>query len=252
MLTPIYTYISIKLSDVFEEIMFQIAALYVYAKKSNKIITIPNQSTFIRDSNLFDNNHIDDYIILSDNDIHNKIIPYTQNLMLQGKFIDYKPYTEDTLEFMRTFIYSNEDYMYQAYEKYNKIKEQFGIINDELVSMYFEDMDALDKYSISYAKKALILMNKQNIVLFTDNPAHIDDIFDDDHNILTVWDENIYVRFILLSFFKYNVLQYYNPHFSMWATYISKYQDLKTVVVPDYLQRITNTKINNMHILYVD
>ena len=38
----------------------------------------------------------------------------------------------------------------------------------------------------------------------------------------------------------------------MWAAYISKYQDLKTVVVPDYLQRITNTKINNMHILYVD
>jgi hypothetical protein len=189
---------------------------------------------------------------VSEEDVQHKIIPYNQNVLLIGKFIDFKPYTDNTLEFMRTFIYSNEDYMYQAYEKYNKIKKHFGINSDELVSMYFENMEDLNKNSISYAKKALILMNKQNIVLFTDNPVHTDDIFDDDHNIITVWDENIYVRFILLSFFKYNVIQYYKSHFSMWAAYISKYQDLKTVVVPDYLQSITNTKINNMHILYVD
>jgi hypothetical protein len=252
MLTPIHYYISIKLSDIFEEMLFQIAGLYVYSNKSDKLITIPKQSTFISNSKMFDNYSLHDYITVSEEDVQHKIIPYNQNVLLIGKFIDFKPYTDNTLEFMRTFIYSNEDYMYQAYEKYNKIKKHFGINSDELVSMYFENMEDLNKNSISYAKKALILMNKQNIVLFTDNPVHTDDIFDDDHNIITVWDENIYVRFILLSFFKYNVIQYYKSHFSMWAAYISKYQDLKTVVVPDYLQSITNTKINNMHILYVD
>lgn len=252
MLISIYTYISIKLSKVLEEILFQIAALHIYSEKYEKLITLPSDNLFINESKIFSNNPMYDYITVTDEDAKHKIIPYNQNIMLDGKFIDFKPMSEVTLNYMRNFIYSNEDYMYQAYEKYTELRTKFGIDDDEMVSIYFEDTNTVDKRTKSYYKKALILMNKQNIVVFSENAEILNDIFDDDHNVLAVWDDNIYVRFILLSFFKYNILQYYKPYYSMWAAYISKYQDLKTVVLPDYLKRITNTKINNMHCLYVD
>jgi hypothetical protein len=247
-------YISTRLSNIFEEFMFQIGALHTYSRIYKTKITIPNQNEFIEATKLFDSVQLSvgDYYTLSENDDKLQIIPFGVNIMLTGNFKTFKLYDETTLSFMRYFIYSCEDYMYAAYNKYNEIKTKMGSDSDEIVSIYFDD-DANKPPNTSYYKKALILMNKKNVVVFS--PQSYPDvmrIFDDDHNVQVVWDNNPYVRFILLSFFKYNIVQYYDSYFSMWAAYVSKYDTYKTVVVPDYLKKIRNEKINNMNVVYLD
>lgn len=248
------SYVTIKLSSNFDDIMFQIGALHTYGMIHNKIITISDQSEFVEATKLFKSASLadDNYITLSDDDSETfKIVPYTKDIMLKGTFKSFKLYTEDTLSFLREYIYSSEDFMYDAYTKYNNIKTKFAC-NDDILSIYFDD--SVNKPSnTSYYKKAIILMNKKNVVVFSPKPdPDVMRIFDDDYNVQVVWDKNPYVRFILLSFFKHNVVQYYDSYFSMWASYISKYDEYKTVVVPDYLKKITNEKINNMNIIHLD
>jgi hypothetical protein len=252
-----HTSISIKLSKNFDESLFQIAALYTYSKIHDKYITIPDQNEFMEASKMFDSLSLpgecgEDYYELSEYDNKLKIVPHSKNIMLVGKFKSFKLHNDSTLEFMREYLYSCEDYMYAAYNKYNEIKNIMNCDDDEMVSMYFDD--CVNKPSnIFYYKKALILMNKKNIVVFSpQKDSDIMRIFDEDHNIHIVWDNNPYIRFILLSFFKNNVVQYYDAFYSMWAAYVSKYNEYKTVVVPDYLRKITNEKINNMNIVYLD
>lgn len=258
-------YITTKLSNNLDEILFQIGALHTYSMIHNKTMCISDPDEFTEATKLFQ--YVpnvpnvpnvpyvpDDYYILSDADEQVfKIVPYAKNIILRGIFKSFKLYTEDTLSFIREYIYSNEDYMYTAYTKYNEIKQKFGCENnDEILSIYFND-SANKPSNTSYYNKAMILMNKKNVVVFSPTPdPDVMRIFDDDYNVQVIWDTDPYVRFILLSFFRYNVVQYYDSYFSMLAAYVSKYEEYKTVVVPDYLKKITNEKINNMNVVYLD
>lgn len=248
------SYITIKLSNNFDDNLFQVGALYTYSMIHNRAITIPNQPEFAEATKLFDSVTLpeDNYFELSDDEVHTfKIVPYDKNIMLKGTFKSFRLYTEDTLSFMREYIYSNADHMYTAYAMYNEIKEKMGS-DDDMLSIYFDD-NVNKPSNTSYYKKALILMNKKNIVVFSPkSDPDVMRIFDDDHTVQVVWHADPYVRFILLSFFKYNVVQYYDSYFSMLAAYVSKYADFKTIVIPDYLKKITNEKINNMNIVYLD
>ena len=232
--------------------MFQIAALYVYSKKYAKIITISQKKNdFIDNSKLFENHVISDYYELNDADNDHKLIPFGNDIMLVGKFKSFKKYNEATLDFMREFIYSNEDYMYSAYHKYNEIKVKFGTEDDnQLTSVYIDEHT-----NLSYYKKALILINKKNIVLFSSKemPLELNQMLDDySYNVQVVWDTNIYSRFILMSLFRHNICQYDDPYYSIWSAYISKYDDLKTVVVPDHAKTFINENVNNINFVYLD
>jgi len=245
------SYISIVLSKHLDKQLFQFAALDCYAKSYKKVITIPNQNNFIKDCKMFDELQIEDYHIISDNQESFKIIPFAMNIMLEGNFINFKPHNENTLDFIREFIYSNEDYMYAAYDKYNEIKNYFKTdSDDEMVSIYYDS-----DYEFSYYMKSIILMNKKNIVVFashTPDESLLKQLFDDTHNIYICWDENPYIRLILLSFFKHNIINKSDPYFSLWAAYISCYDSIKDIVVPEYLKGIMNDKINNMNINYLE
>lgn len=242
-------FVSIRLSKSFDEIMFQIAALYIHSKTFGRQITIPDNNSFIEETKMFDTKVIETYYEVNDQDDH-KIVPYGENVMLIGKFKSFKKYDEDTLEFMRHFIYANEEYMWEAYNKYCNIKNKFGIEDDEMVSLYFDNTD--ENINIGYYKKSVILMNKKHIVIFAKDASKLMRIFEDFHNVQIVWDNNIYIRFIILSLFKHNIVQYYDSYYSLWAAYISKYDDVKTVVLPDYIKRIINPTINNVNIVYLD
>jgi hypothetical protein len=221
---------------------------------SNNIIkiTIYKQNTFIQESKLFEQQKQVDYYYLCDTDNYSKIVPYKQNIMLKGIFVNFKIHNDKSLENMRYFIYSNEDYMYAAYNKYNKIKDFFGITNDEdIVSIYFDDDDQQEN-NLAYYKKAIIMMNKNYYVIFSKDAEHLMKLFEEDHNVYVVWDDNIYVRFILLSLFQHNIVQFYKPYFSLWASYISKYESLKNVIIPDYVKRICNPHINNLNIISLE
>lgn len=242
------THIGITLSSIFEISLFQIAALYVYSKLYNRCMTILNQNSCVKESKLFDDAPFDNYYTINDTRDENTvpIVPYGFNIMLSGTFENYKSLNEDALEFMRNVVYINEDNMYQAYDRYNDIK--MSVSDNDMVSLYYDN----DEANICYYKKAVILANKTNVIIFSPDPSKLLKIFETyDYNVKVVWDENAWVRMILLSFFQHNIISYNAPHFSMWAAYLSKYENCKTVVLPDHTHLIANNKINNMNIVYL-
>ncbi len=233
-------YITTVLSENFEDSLFQIAALSVFGKVYQKQISIPKQNEFVRNSKMFSDDKVDNFHILKANDI---IIPFESNIYLDEDYASFKYYTKAVLEYIREFVYHNEDYMYDAYEKYNKIKGNLD--DDDFVSIYHSGHNN----NLAYYKKSIILANKKNIVLFSPDASNLMKIFDDDHNVQVIWDDNIYVRFILLSFFQNNIVDFYNPRFSLWAAYVSKYKSCKNVVVPESISSIINEHINNMYFI---
>ncbi len=251
MYSSVQSYISIKnISDTLDILLFQISALFTYGKLYNKNITIFNQNDFIKNSQIFDTFNIQTFYTLQDIDSSYKIVPYGENIMLSGEFKTYKKIDDDILEMMREFIYSNEEYMYMAYNLYNNIKKHFNDCSDEdLTSIYYDDTN--DK-NINYYKKSIIIMNKKNIVIISPNSNNLDYLFDKEYNVYNIWHDNEYVRFILLSFIKHNIIQYSNPYLSLWASYISKYDSIKNVVVPDYIDKTINKSINNINFVYLN
>lgn len=240
-------YISIKLSNVVEEILFQIGALYVNSKLHNAVMCLNSTNTFIKESKIFEERDIDNYTIITDSKKDHTIVPYGHNIMLSGTFASFRAYDDDTLEFMRTFVYSNEDYMYSAYNSYNMIK---GInSDDDMVCIYYDDDNQDD---LSYYKKALLLANKKNVIIFSRDASKLQKIFTAlPYNFKVVWEEDVWTRLILLSFFKNNIVQYDKSSFSLWAAYLSKYDSYKTVIVPHNVSDILNKNINNLNIVDV-
>lgn len=238
-----------EISNDFDTQLFQIATLHLYSKRYNKCMCLDKQNAFIQNTGLFENKTIDinSCHIICESDDNQKIVPYGKDIMLNGEFINFKLYDDDILECMRDFIYSNEDYMYTAYKMYNEIKEYFKCGDDNMVSLYLSCDD-----NIIYYAKSHILMNKKNIVVFTDDTGYDDYWIDGECNVYRIWHDNIYVRFILLSFFKHNIINYTNPYFSLWASYISYYEDVKNISLPSYIMDIVNEKLNNTNIIYLD
>lgn len=240
------SYITISLSDTFEVSLFQLAALYVYSKMYNATMVINNQSEFVKNSLLFQDIALDDCHIITDREKNRKVVKYGSNIMLEGLFKSFKLYDDFTLEFMRNFVYSNEDQMYSAYNIYNDIKN--GSDDNDMVSVYYEQDD-----NLSYYKKAIILANKKNVIIFSKDASKLLPIFEDEpyYNVQVIWEDNVYIRFILLSLFKHNIIQFDNTSFSLWASYISKYDTCKTVVIPEKSMCIVNNSINNLNIVYL-
>jgi hypothetical protein len=248
MYSNIQTYISIKkLSDDFDIMLFQLSSLLLYSNIHNKLITLPKQNNFIKNNKLFDNFDIDDYHIINDTDNNFKIIPYGKNILLSGNFETYKKLDENILNTLRNIVYNDEDYMYVAYELYNNIKKYFNDIQDnDIASIYYDDVS--DK-NLNYYKKSLIIMNKKNIVVFSPENDSLREIIDKDYNVYYIWHDNVYIRFILLSFFQHNIIQYSKPYYSLWASYISKYDELKNVVIPEYILKKINRDVNNTNFI---
>ncbi|NBV43078.1 hypothetical protein EBR96_09980 [bacterium] len=242
--------ISIKLSNIVEESLFQIAALYVHSKLHNAVMCLSNTDTFIQNfmkSKIIEEREIDNYTIITDSKKDHAIVPYGHNIMLSGIFSSFKAYDDDTLEFMRTFVYSNEDYMYSAYNSYNMIKG--SNTDDDMVSIYYDDDNQDD---LSYYTKALLLTNKKNVVIFSRDASRLQKVFESfSYDVKVVWDDNVWKRLILLSFFKNNIIQYNNSSFSLWAAYLSKYDSYKTIIIPNYISYMLNNNINNLNIINV-
>jgi hypothetical protein len=241
------------LSSCLDMQLFQISAMYTCVSMYDKKMALKTDNVFVNNSGMFDDYRhfiMEEFCEIYDNEMNGfRIIPYGLNIMLRGSFKTWKYCNENTIEFIRKFMFSNEDYMFEAYEQYNKIKEYFDIIDDNLMTSIYIEND----YNMEYYSQAITIMNKKNIVLFS--PKHIgllkdmmhkNDINEFEYNIYAYWNDNIYVRFILLCFFQNNIIHYSNPYLSLWSSYISQYSN-KTVICPEYISDIMNEKINNMN-----
>jgi len=162
----------------------------------------------------------------------------TRNPVVSFKYID-EPIKRRILE----LVYSNEDLMYSAYYMYRGILAFFGenTSDDDIAALHILKANSKD---YNYYYNALSIMNDlkiKNIAVITDDIEWAKTILNNinDTSTYTLYyvsnaEKNNYeTRFILMSMFK-NLIVSNNASDmdSMWASYIS-YYDNKKVITAD-------------------
>ena len=179
-----------------------------------------------------------------------------EHIVLKGRYNTFNYIGDALREKMINIVYSNEDIMYSAYYKYRDILNYFGdnTKDDDMVSLHIRRGDylSLENYNynldMSYYRDALSIVNKKNVVIFSDDIEWCINNFndyanrDDEYNIYYV-SSKIFskeelasgatsvaaIEFVLMSMFKHNIIA--NSYFSLWASFISYYKT-KMVVAP--------------------
>ena len=248
--------------------LFQIAYIIYFLRLSKKN-KIKRKLVFKYDENEIDNNYMPHwntlfkglFRVLNANDyknksmtiIHNEIAAHKYveppheakyNILFKGNYQTFK-HIDDTLrEKLITIVYSNEDIMYSAYYKYRDILNYFGnnTKDDDMISLHIKRADY--NLEMSYYKDAMLIANKKNVVIFSDDIEWCMNNFNDCVNRDNIY--NIYfisdkifkenelcmkadIEFILMSMFKNNIIA--NSYFSLWASFISYYKS-KIIIAP--------------------
>jgi hypothetical protein len=248
--------------------LFQIASVYEYADMYKKtpifanVDYLPNQFNYERRTywdtlfsgklNVID---INEYNKIYFNNlyeqqgfVYNKLPYINDNVKIIGYFQAHRYISEKTRIKMIELIYSNDTYMYNAYNKYNSIKSYFGSVgnievdDDDMISFHVRRGDyvllqnnhpLLDEkyYKEAYDISCKLSNKKRNVVVFSDDIAWCKETFASKYdNIYFVELDNISIEFILMSLFKNNVIA--NSSFSWFASFISSYKD-KIVIAPN-------------------
>jgi hypothetical protein len=247
--------------------LFQIAMLYMFAKHSKKKMifkyqeNLPDRFNLPRKTfwdSLFKN--IEEpsknltiigetqYNLTHFNSMYerhpHKIIqlPYTHegNILFKGYFQSFKYIDDDIRQQMIDLVYSNSDLMHSSYNKYNEIKKQFDCKDDDMVSLHMRRTDFLwiDNYHYNltsdYYKRALEITNKKYVVIFSDDiewcKKNVDRSWYEYKDIYFVDINHVETEFILMSMFQHNIIA--NSTFSLWASFVSTYQQPKIIIAP--------------------
>lgn len=271
-------YTSVKISGGLGNRLFQLAYIIYFLRLSKKQ-KIKRKLVFTREETqypywntifkgLFRVLATEDYKNISFNIYHDDLDnnhkylepPYKVNehILLKGNYQTFK-YIDDTLrDKMINIVYSNEDIMYSAYYKYRDILNYFGnnTKDDDMVSLHIRRADylSLSNYNynldMSYYKEAMVIANKKNVVIFSDDIEWCINNFNDyvnregsdgagrAYNVYYISDKifseeelaiKAEIEFILMSMFKNNIIA--NSYFSLWASFISYYKK-KIVIAP--------------------
>jgi hypothetical protein len=251
------SYISTEIMGGLGNQLFQIANVLLYNNHLNekKIIVFKNEdklfnwfnlprktfwnSLFLNQFKILNDVEYNEikFAVISEKENHkNQIEPFTYcpyNLLFKGYFQTFKYYDENLRNQMRLLIYSNENLLNKAKDKYNEIKDFFKSDDDNLVSMHIRRTDYVyhNDYhyllDMDYYKKALNITKNKNVVVFSDDINWCKENFSKDYYYIDIND--IETEFLLMSLFKNNILA--NSSFSLWASFISPYQD-KLVIAP--------------------
>lgn len=241
--------------------LFQIAMILFYSKKSNKKIVfkdidvLPDRFNLVRKT-FWNTLFKDKFDIITESDYNKKIFhtyyenhahkyvelpfEYSNNIVFKGYFQSFKYIDDDIRKQMIELVYSNDDLMYIAYDKYNEIKNKFNCEDDDMVSVHFRRTDFIllkdfhYNLSLDYYKEALQIAKKKYIVVFSDDiewcKKNIDKEVYEYTDIHFVDINNVEIEFILMSMFQHNIIA--NSTFSLWASFISTYQNPKIVIAP--------------------
>lgn len=211
---------------------------------------------------VYDYNNIRFDIIYGEGEHHKfQQLPYEleKNILFKGYFQSFKYIDDDIRKQMINYLYSNEDIMYNAYDKYNLIKMYFGdkTQDDDMISMhvrrtdYVWDSNYHNNLTLNYYKEALKIAKKQFIVIFSDDiewcKNNITNNIYENAIIYFVDVRIVEIEFILMSMFQHNIIA--NSTFSLWASFISSYEN-KIVIAPQAWYSNNNNEMQDWSEIY--
>ena len=239
-----YPYITIKIQGDIGEQLYQISYIINFMRKS-KSSKIRRQLVFLNDDDnedtywntlfkglftFIDKEKYDslNFTKLNINIDIEKSMTILDNIAFEGclksfEYIDKSLYTK-----MLNIVYNNEDVMYPAYYKYRDILDNFSdkTLDDEMVSLHISKKDLID---VGFYRKSLETMNKNNVVIFTNDidwfsKNVLDKInIDSKYNIYYVNENDKSIEFVLMSMFKNHIIE--ETSHSLWSSYISYYNN---------------------------
>jgi hypothetical protein len=240
-------FVSVQLSEGLGKQLFQIATLLQLQK--DRTIVLPydenNKAPFFQDKFYvlpdFDYRQISFTQFMYDTEATEATANIQQSnhhLMLKGTFQTFKNISDDIRKKMIELVYSNEDLMYEAYEKYNAIKRYFGehTTDNDIICVHIKRNVVADKNTLylDYYKKALHMANKKYVVIFSDDiewcKKNVAKNLYQYDNIYFV--DNLYpheLEFIMMSMFQHHVIA--NSAFSLWASFISSYDNENQIII---------------------
>lgn len=235
--------------------LFNIATAYTYSVNNKKKLVFENidndkqknywTTLFDNNLNIIDSNKYSTIAFkIIENNNFTMYNDNTNNIYLKGDYysFDYlKSKNNTTRNFLRHLVYSNEKYMYCAYDLYNNIKKYFEKISniecqdDDICSLHIKVSNSVDT---QYYNNALNKIKQKNIVIFSNNiewcKNNKDKFYFNNLNIYFVDINIIEVEFILLSMFKDNIIS--DSKFSLMASYISYYDTKKNIISPKTIE----------------
>lgn len=230
--------------------LFRIATTLDYAIKYSKVIVFQSESKIVKKlwdtffcnrvniTEIIDMASINfEYFTETKQDVYCEIPKYKGDVFLIGKFQSYHYMSPKTRLKMRELVYSNETYMYEAYNEYNKIKDQFDDeLDDNYIAVYVKKDSKLRQsyYDDAYKMICDLENDRKHVVVFTDDIEWCKRTFrlDDDQYIASF--ENKCIELIVMSMFYHNILS--NSTYAWWGAYLSNHNE-KVVVVPNQWTR---------------
>ena len=227
--------------------LFRIAATLDYAKKYNKVAIFQSDNDVVKNRwdelfckkvdiiNIIDMKPIkfEYFNELKHGDVYKEIPKFHNNLMLIGSFQSYKYISNKTRSKMRELVYSNEKYMYNAYDEYNKIKETFqDDLDRNFVSIYVKKDSGLpnDYYTNAYKMICELEQDKKHIVVFSDDIEWCKKNLKINNDQYFASFDNKCIELIVMSMFYNNILS--NSTYGWWGAYLCNHNE-KAVVVPE-------------------
>lgn len=184
-------------------------------------------------------NFIPSYERISYKNLMNSYVKVPFNIQFNGYYQSFRSYNNDIRNIMRRHIYSNDELVTKAKELYEEIKRSLNSNDDDLISVHIRRTDYIlssDHHynlQLDYYKKALETANIKKVVVFSDDIQWCKDninreIYNYD-DIYFIDINNVAIEFLLMSLFKNNIIA--NSTFSLWASYISDYEN-KIIIAP--------------------
>lgn len=251
------SYISTNIQGGLGNQLFQIANLLIYYNKINekkeiifkyeeKLDNFFNlerktfwNSLFLNQFKLIDKEKYDklNFQIINEKEPHKSFINLLNdmpgNIKFDGYFQTFKYYDSIIRYQIKSLLYSNESLVNSAVNHYNNIKNNFNVTDDDMISMHIRRTDYVyssdfhHPLELDYYKKALDIAKNKKVVVFSDDIEWCKSVFNNDMYFVEI--NNVEIEFLLMTLFKHNIIA--NSTFSLWASYISPYQD-KLVIAP--------------------
>jgi len=214
--------------------LFQISAAYEYSIKYNKKLiflnegylwnTIFNNVFTILNKEEYDKIHFRTYLEVNNNE-YNEIPYFENNVYLRGLFTNKNYFSENTKTFIFNAIHSNKDYVEQANELYEKIKNHFNDFDDDkYVFMHFRrkkikrEINNILDISYYYDIYNSIKGDSKYFIIFSDNIEWCKNMFSVNKNFYFVDINNLYVELILMIKIKNAIMA--NSALSWWGAYL--------------------------------